>query len=102
MLPRRHKESTSAQRLAFRHRERLIKTETLRNDVPSDLRPGYLQLYSYYVPGLQLRTYSIDVKQNITAGGIPATLGRSQSFTVLGPRFTLPDKVVHFCISTSG
>ena len=36
---------------------------------PAELPAGYMQLYSYYRPGLEARNYSIDATQVINAGG---------------------------------
>ena len=36
---------------------------------PAELPAGYMQLYSYYKPGLEAANYSIDATQVIKAGG---------------------------------
>lgn len=69
----------------------------------SELEQGQQKLYSFYAPSLKAGDYTIDVKQEINT--VPdeqpvnkdntKTLGSTQNFTVVAPRFALPAGSIH-------
>jgi len=77
------------------HKDRLARATANSEADGEDLQPGQEQLYSYFVPGLQARPYTINVKQDISAGKESKQLQSNQAFTVTGPRFSLPDNAIH-------
>lgn len=92
---------------------------------PAELAPGFIQLYSFYKPGLVAANYSVDAFQVINAaknpeltvtnyftnppaliaasaqrkgtfpGVPPGNIKGVQNFEVVAPQFSLPDGVVH-------
>ncbi|KAF5856163.1 hypothetical protein ETB97_007820 [Aspergillus alliaceus] len=88
----------SPRNLALRHAKKRLRAldPTIQNE-PDAIQPGYEQLYSYYVPGLQAGHHVIEVKQDIETKDKKEKLDptKSHGFNVVGPRFSLPEGALH-------
>lgn len=105
----RHTRPVSSKRyLTLRHGRRLLKALELNphlrtvnelNDshiYASDLRPGFQQLYSSDVPGLQGGDYIASVLQDIDTGiDWKKEESNNQPFHIQAPRFSLPDDAIY-------
>ncbi|KAB8349755.1 hypothetical protein FH972_023769 [Carpinus fangiana] len=89
--------------LVFRHAQRTRRNQGLEDKPDEDLKPGQEHLRSFFLPGLQARPYTIEVKQPVTAAdGSAITLSTSQLFYVQEPRFVLPEGAIHTTYPPSG
>jgi hypothetical protein len=86
------KQGLRKQKLALGDPNSKLDVEDLNN-----LKLGYEQLYSFFIPGLQAGPHTIKVEQPISAGtGKEShTLKASQQFHVIQPRFALPNNAIH-------
>ncbi|KAI0968468.1 hypothetical protein F4678DRAFT_474585 [Xylaria arbuscula] len=85
----------SPRHLAYRHAKRRLRAlAPTTKDAPPGIKVGEEQLYSFYVPGLQAGLHTIDVFQKINASGQTKDVKSSHDFTVIGPRFSLPEGAI--------
>lgn len=87
----------SPRHLALRHaKKRLRVLSAAPQDEPGAIQPGYEQLYSYYVPGLQAGPHTVEVKQYIEKKGTsdPLNPAKTHEFNVISPRFSLPEGAI--------
>ncbi|XXG94186.1 hypothetical protein Hte_000438 [Hypoxylon texense] len=85
----------SPRHLAYRHAKRRLRAlAPTTKDSPPGIDVGEEQLYSFYVPGLQAGLHTIDVLQKINASGQTKDVPNSHDFTVIGPRFSLPEGAI--------
>lgn len=91
-IPARHLVLRNAQRLFDKHKRLL---DPSLGDPPPTLAPGEEQLYSFYIPGIEAGPHKISVTQDISAASQSKTISDTHEFTVVAPRFTLPDGSIH-------
>ena len=92
----------SSRRLVLRHGRRQLRKLRDAESVGDSgtptaaptLSPGQEQLFSSYVPGLEAGLHTINVEQDIAAGGQKLKQATSHTFNVIAPRFALPDNAV--------
>ena len=115
--PQRHRAPVTSRRyLSIRHANRLVKAaedrlqgkkQTKSSDGLNQtvLKPGWQQLYSKDVPGLQGGDYTISVQQKIHGMG-PYELKQDktnvQPFHIQAPRFSLPSDAIYSVYPPSG
>lgn len=101
----------SPRHLVLRHSRRLLdkinRDPELGDDPIPHLDAGDEQIFSFYAPALEAGTYGVDVRQNISATGPDGNLQKLplksiQNFTVVAPRFTLPDGSIHSTYPSQG
>ncbi|KAJ4378632.1 hypothetical protein N0V85_008929 [Neurospora sp. IMI 360204] len=87
--------------LLFRHARRLLRARE-GDPLPSGIPPGCEALRSFYVPGLEAGPHSITVSQTVyptPPPGQPPPVTTpyvtTQTFDVIDPQFSLPDKAIH-------
>lgn len=68
---------------------------------PSNLDVGQIQFYDNYVPALHDGSYTISVSQALT-GATAKTFSAQQKFDVNGPRWSLPDNLIHSSMPPPG
>lgn len=85
-LPHRHAKKLLAKRFS---------AESTGDDEPETLAPGQERLYSYYLPSLTAGPHTISTTQIVTVGSSKLNLTGTQTFTVVAPRYTLPDGSFH-------
>lgn len=98
-IPPRHLVLRNARRIYDEHKR--LQDPSL-GDPPPTLGPGEEQLYSFYIPGLEAGPQTITVTQNIDAAGQKKSITDTHQFTVVAPRFTLPDGSIHSTYPTQG
>lgn len=96
--------------------KRQLGGHTLRDDIDDDGLPeGYMQIHSFFLPGLQYGTYQLATNQtvyslpdksdtlNLINNSVDGTKGaHPQMFNVLVPQFSLPAGAIHSCYPPSG
>ncbi|KAI6088303.1 hypothetical protein F4821DRAFT_277277 [Hypoxylon rubiginosum] len=93
----------SPRHLAYRHsKKRLRALAPTTKDAPPGIEVGEEQISPFYVPGLQAGLHTIDVLQKINASGQTKDVPNSHDFTVIGPRFSLPEGAIDFFYPPQG
>ena len=86
-----------ARYLPLRHAEKILGKGAYsgRASVPEELDPGQERLYSYYLPPLVAGPHTITTSQVVTLGNQQLNFDDEQKFTVVAPRYSLPDGSIH-------